>query len=106
MMMENLGPNAQPPAIERVAKSLGVVNHVCQIFETEAEVSGNKGYCSYPSFEKDLEKILQQLKEESVFAVSSGRTLISYNNHPLLASLKWKNIAKWVKSKLLNLQVH
>ena len=105
-MIENLGPNAQPRAIERVAKSLGIVSHVCQIFEVEAEVTGNKGYCSYPCFEKDLEKILQQLKEEQVFTVNRGRALVSYNNRPLLASLKWQNIMKWVKSKLLNLQVH
>lgn len=105
-MIDNLGPNAQPTTIERVAKSVGVVSYVCQTFETEAEVSSNKGYCSYPSFDKDLKNILQQLEEENIFVASSGRTLVSYNSQPLLASFKWKNITKWVKSKLLDLQVN
>jgi len=52
-MIENSGPNVHPSAIEQVAKSLGVVSHVCKTFETEVVVSGNKGYCSYSSFDKD-----------------------------------------------------
>ena len=60
-----------------MAKSLGIVGYVCQIFKIEAKVTGIKAYCSDPSFEKDLEKILQQLKEEKVYTVNSGQALLA-----------------------------
>ena len=43
-MMENLGSNTQPLAIERIAKPLGVVDAICRNFEAEAEASVSKGY--------------------------------------------------------------
>ena len=40
-MIGNLQSNVKPAAIQRVAKSLGVVKHVCEVFQREAEVSEN-----------------------------------------------------------------
>ena len=53
-MMGNLGSNVHPSAIQRIAKSLGVMDAVCHQFEAKAEASINKGYSSYPSFVRDL----------------------------------------------------
>jgi len=50
-MMGNLHPNTKPL---RVAKSLNVVEHVCQAFHAEAGVTPNKGYSSVPSFQNDF----------------------------------------------------
>jgi len=105
-MLGNIGPNANPHTIERVAKSLGVVDHVCKNFEEESDAVVNKPYCSYPSFSKDFKKMFDLLQEDEVFTIHEGRTLSSYNKHPFLASLKWTNISSWVKSKLLQLKVH
>ena len=55
-MMGNLESNTQPSAIQRIAKSLGVVDAICQNFEAEAEASVSKGYYSYPSYSKILAK--------------------------------------------------
>ena len=41
--------------------------HICHVFQTEAEVSENKGYTSYPSFEDDCNKVVKQLEDEAVF---------------------------------------
>ena len=105
-MMVNLGSNIQASAIQRIAKSLGVVDGICRNFESEAEASVNKGYCTYPSFAKDLSQILHMLEEQMVFEVKEGRTVKGYRRLPLLSSLKWKDITAWVHSKLLNLQVY
>ena len=107
-MMGNLGSNVHPSAIQRVAKSLGVVDAICHQFEAEAEASINKGYSSYsyPSFVKDFNQILNTLEDQKVFEVQEGRTLRSYTNSPFFTTLKWKNITAWIKSKLINLKVY
>ena len=104
-MIGNLGSNVHCSAIERIAKSLGVVDTVCRTFEAESEAPVNKGYCSYPSFTKDLNHILSILEEQEVYKVQEGRTLENYKSTPFFNSLKWKNINEWVKSKLINLRV-
>ena len=47
-MIGNLGSYVHLSAIQRIAKSLGIVDAVCHTFEAEAEASVSKGYCSYP----------------------------------------------------------
>ena len=91
-MIGNLGSNVHPTAIQRIAKSLGVVDAVCRTFEAEAAASVNKGYCSYPSFARDFNQILLTLEDQKVFEVQEGRTLKSYKSSPFFNSLKWKNI--------------
>ena len=41
-MIGNLHSNVQPSSIERVAKALGVVHHVCEVFQSEAGAAINK----------------------------------------------------------------
>ena len=55
--IRSAGSNAYPKTIERVAKSLGPINHVCTKFEKELALTENKDYYTYPSFIKDLNAI-------------------------------------------------
>lgn len=105
-MLGNIAPNANSQAIEKVAKSLGVVNDVCKNFEKEVDARVNKPFTSYSSFSKDLKKMSDLLQQDEVFSIHEGRTLSNYNNQLFLASLKWTNISSWVKSKLLQLKVN
>ena len=66
-LIGNLGSNTSPKALERAAKSLGVVQQVCRQFEEQAGATVNKPYASYPSFQKDLNKIVELLSKEQVF---------------------------------------
>lgn len=101
-MINNLGSNVKPTAIQRSAKSLGIVHHVCSRFEMEAEVSTSKDYHTYPSFKKDFTAILNQLESEEVFMIKDGRKLYSYDhNQPILQSLDWKKVTEYVHKKLL-----
>ena len=63
-MIGNLGSNVHPSAIQRIAKSLGIMDPVCYTFEAEAATSVNKGYCSYPSFARDFNQILLKLEDQ------------------------------------------
>ena len=105
-MIGNLQSNVKPTSIQRVAKSLGIVHNICQIFSELAEAPVNKGYVSCPSFQDDSDKILQQLEEEEVFKVKENRTLQSYTSQPLMSHIKWANLQKWLKEKILNLDVY
>jgi len=105
-LIGNLGPNANPKAIERAAKSLGVVHQVCRQFEEQAGATINKPYASYPSFQKDFNKIVELLDKEQMFCVRNGRSLKTYKESPLMSSFNWKNVGEWVKSKLIKVKIN
>jgi len=52
--------------------ALGVIETVCTNFETVSDVIPTKDYHSMPSFERDLQKLHQQLVAEKVFQISEG----------------------------------
>lgn len=104
-MIGNLSANARP-SIQRVAKSLKVVHEICEIFQNEADVKENKGHVSYPSFDNDFKKILQQIEDEQVFVLKGNRSLENYSCPPLLTNFKWSNIKKWIKDKITNMNVY
>jgi len=79
-----------------------VIKKVCENFESEVEAIFNKGYCSYPSFKKDFDKIVHQLKAENMFVTKKDCKLIGYNSHPLLGTI---NLTSWIKSKIVDLKV-
>ena len=70
-MIDNLSSNACPSSIQCVAKFLKVVNEICDIVKSLADVMEEKGHITYPSFESDFKKILQ-LEDEDVFTLKEN----------------------------------
>ena len=103
--IRSAGSNIYPKAIERVAKSLGPISHVCTQFEKGLSLTENKDYHTYPSFKKDLDMITQLLARERVLA-DDTRTYDSYKGEPLLESISWDTISEWVKEKLINTSMY
>jgi len=62
-MIRNLGSNITPKTIHLAAKAFGIVNQVCYQFKRDSDVTNNKPYHLVPLFNKDLEKITDQLKK-------------------------------------------
>ena len=60
---------------------------------------------TYPSFDSDFKKILQQLEDENVFVVCDSRPCFGYNDLPLLSHINWKNIRQWLHHKVTNFNV-
>jgi len=55
-----------------------------------------------PSFEKDLQKLHEQLVAEKVFQISDGRSHRGFNKHvQLMASIDWKKTKDWAKKQVL-----
>ena len=98
-VMSNVGSNKLLKPFERIAKSLGVVNDVCRKFASETDVSVNKPYHTYPSFSKDFDVIMKDLRAADIFSVIPHRELVNFRAKPLL---KWNNIRKWTKEKIIN----
>ena len=55
-----------------IAKFLKVVNEICDIVKSLADVMEEKGHVTYPSFESDFKKILQQLENEDIFTLKEN----------------------------------
>jgi len=97
-MMANAGANKLQKPIARMAKSLGVVSHICSNFASESGATVSKAHHTYPSFSKDLETVTKVLRSEDIFSEEKC-LLSSFNRSPILTSLNWKNIEEWVKKK-------
>lgn len=93
-VISNVGSNKLLKPLKRIAKSLGVVNDVCQKFPSESDVSVNKLYHTYPSFSKDFEAIMKDLQAADAFSVTPQHELVNFKAKPLLKNLKWVNIVK------------
>ena len=76
--MANVGSNKLQKPFLRMAKSLGVVSHICSNFASESGVSVSKPYHTYPSFIKDLNTILKELWSEGIFSVEDKRKLATF----------------------------
>ena len=75
IMMRNLGANIKPSSIEKAGKCIGVVQHVCHVFEEETSSQHSSGKHSIPQFGNDFQTILKLLDEERVFSPYVGESM-------------------------------
>ena len=69
MAIRSAGANiVHASAIQRLAKSIGSVSHICQQFEKELGFLANKDYHSAPSFKKEFNTIVAILKSECLLS--------------------------------------
>jgi len=101
-MLRGLGSNISPQSVRRASMALGVIETVCTNFETVSAVAPTKDYHSMPSFEKDLQKLHQQLSAEEIFQISEGRSHQGFRQHKqLMASIDWEKTRDWAKKHAL-----
>ena len=56
-----------------------------------------------PSFEKDLQKLNEQLGAHEVFSFKQHRHHKGYQKHKqLIMSINWKKVQAWAKQQILN----
>ena len=102
-MMRGLGSNITPQCVERASKALGIVEEVCTNFEKSSNINPTKDYHSVPSFERDLQRLKEQLVAEEVFIIKEGRHHQRFRKHEqFLSSINWKKMNDWVKQQILN----
>ena len=92
-MMRGLGSNITPESVQRASKALGIIEAVCINFENISNVTATKDYHSMPSFEKDLQKLKEQLVAQEVFSFKQDRHHKGYRKHKqLMTSINWENV--------------
>jgi L1 cell adhesion molecule like protein len=105
-VMNHLQSNVQPSAINRAAKSIGVVHNVCSKFESQTSVrkavNEQHGRHNKPSIMKDFNVVNTVLKENEVFKVTTGRkhSQISIKKC-LLESIDSDKIEDWIIDKVI-----
>ena len=104
-MIHNIHSKKPDNSINRVAKSIGVINQVCEIFEEENEVTKQSNKHSRPSFSKELEMMTQELEENQIFE-SLDRNPTSYRNiKSVLQSCSTNELKAWIPKKVKKYQL-
>ena len=94
--MRGMGGNITPKTIEKAAKAMGTTHQVCSVFEEQTiEVKPASDSHSYPSVQKDLEKMVIMLCEENVF------TTIRKREHTCFEKMKCGILQKHSKKILI-----
>jgi len=102
-MLRGLGSNISPKSVQRAAKMLGPIETVCTNFENVSNIVPPKDYHSMPSFDKDLQKLHEQLVAEKVFEITDGQSHKGFCNHKqLMTSIDWSNMKERAKKQILN----
>ena len=100
-MMANVGSNKLQQPFLCIAKYFGIVSQICSNFISKSDITVSKPHHTYPSFNKDLDAILKELRSEGIFSVEDKRKLTTFKRQPILQSVKWKNVEEWAK-KIIN----
>ena len=79
-MMRNLGANIRPKSIEKAGRTIGIVQHVCHVFEEQTCSYKPSFHHPYPDFGKDFAQVLEVLEEVSVFTPQGNRQHPSYRS--------------------------
>lgn len=103
MAIRSSGANiVHPSTIQRLARSIGPVSHVCQQFEKELGLLANKDYHSTPSFKKEFNTIVSILRSERLLS-GNHTNHRSFHKEPLLLSFNWEKLRCYVKDKIKKL---
>lgn len=99
--LRNLGSNITTSAIAHAAKSVGVAQQVCEVFENETRHNTESSSHPNPKFDKDYALLLSVLQEAEVFSVHSGRSHSSFHlTQGVMESFDKTKFLDWAKTRL------
>lgn len=88
-------------AINRAARSIGVLHHICNNFEMQNDVKGETDVHNPPSFMKDVEIVQEVLEEVKVFDQQAQRRHPSfYNFNTVLQQCPSDHLKKWIMDRI------
>jgi L1 cell adhesion molecule like protein len=101
-IIRHLHSNIQPHSIVKAARSIGVVNDVCSLFESKTTGKADSGQHQKPGFSKDSSHILDELVINKVFQVIEGRRHSTLSiKQCLLEDVDREEIETWILEKIL-----
>lgn len=95
--IEGLGANKSRKAMIRSGKAIGLLATVTKSFDAEVGVTKTCGKHSVKNSKRDLQKIIQELLQQNVFAVDSTRSHKSFTfKRNIVKKLKVKELKEWM----------
>ena len=100
-MVSNLHSNVHKSAIDRAAKSIGIVHDLCQRFEEHSGIVPESDLHSKPSVSKDIDLVLQVIEEQRIFEEHPGRKHVSFSKiKPILQQSPTKIFTTWLADRI------
>lgn len=100
-LIRNLGSNITGKTVVRASKSIGVIHHICELFEHETNVKRQHDKHPIPKYGKDFEMVLEELKTLKVFTQCPGRDHTSIHvKKRLLHKFSRVKYLDWVKKHI------
>lgn len=99
--------NIKPSIIQTAAKAIGVVDEICKSFHDELSIaiaSDVHRKPIKPSYEKDLNKVLDVLREKKIFDFTAGRRhafISKTNSVSVLGSVDRESIQEWIIERIV-----
>ena len=88
-------------AVNRVARSIGVLHDICTTFEQQNNVKAESDKHNTPSFMKDTKNVLEVLEELDVFKQEAHKKHSSFSNlNMILQQCPSHYLDKWVATKI------
>ena len=88
-------------AINRAARSIGVLHHICSNFDDQNDIKGDAFVHSTPSRKKDIEIVQQVLKDMKVFDCYSKRKHSAFPNvNTILQQCPPKHLKTWITERI------
>lgn len=88
-------------AVNRAARSIGVLHHICTNFEEQSDIKREAIVHNPPSFAKDVEIVLEELREAKVFDKFSARKYSSFRNfNTVLQQCPTTHLKEWITKQI------
>ena len=100
-VIRHMGSNIQPPTLVRAAKSIGLIDDICRVFEQETAGKDESERHRKPSNLKDFRRILSQLIESEVFRKLNKRKCSISLRHCLLDKLDEEQMHSWIIERVM-----
>ena len=95
---ESIYPNR---AVNRVARSIGVLHDICSNFEEQNDVKPESDKHNPPSFMKDVKNVLEVLEEQNVFDQQAHRKHSSFSNfNTILQQCPSSHLKPWITTRI------
>ena len=99
-MIHNVHSKNPENAIDRIAKSIGTINHVCRVLEEENKAQKVSGNHTRPTFAKELDLMITELEDQQVFTdLNRKPSSLQYIQNVLQLCSKDK-LKIWIAKKL------
>ena len=104
-MIRNIHSENPENAIDRVAKSIGMVHQVCEIVEHENQAVKTSGKHTKPSFAKELDLMIKELEEQQVFTDKNRNPPCYQHVKNVLQLSSKKELKAWIPKKVTKYQL-